>query len=86
MLFQNEVTFIGRHDASAEIGGSSGRDYPWRWTGKVPEWLSLSEAAARAQVSVEELKRAIREGELPAERRGWVVVHRGDLDEWRYRV
>jgi excisionase family DNA binding protein len=87
MEMQGEVTFVGRHEhRGVKYQDRGGGRYPWDNYGEKKAWLSLQEAAARAGAPVEELKRAIREGELRAERRGWVRIHCGDLDEWRFRI
>ena len=82
----SEVTFVGRHEHHGREyqGERSGARYPWDNYGEKPTSLSLSEAAAAAHVPVEELKRALRAGELRAERRGWVRIHRGDLMDWMH--
>jgi excisionase family DNA binding protein len=88
VVFASEATFVGRHvHGGIEYQGER-TTAPLRGVnyGERPTWLSLQDAAAHARVPVEGLKRAIREGELRAERRGWVRIHRGDLDDWLHRV
>lgn len=66
----NEVEIIGRtanSDVPYQDSGQGRKDEPV--SKKII--LSLCEAAGIADRSVEELKRAIRAGELHAERRGW---------------
>lgn len=71
----DELEIIAR--AEGDRGYSPSRD---------PYELDLLEASALSGVSVEGLKRAIRAGELRAERRGWWRIHRWDLNEYLYRL
>lgn len=52
------------------------------WNQPVPEWLSLQQAAAFYGVSVDTLRRKIRQGQLPASRFGQrlIRVRARDLD------
>lgn len=52
------------------------------WNRPVPEWLSLQQAAAFYGVSVDTLRRKIRQGQLPASRFGQrlIRVRARDLD------
>jgi hypothetical protein len=85
---RSEVTFVGRHvhEGRTYQGEKSNARYPWDNYGEQPTWLSLAEAAARARVPVDEIKRAIREDGLRSERRGWVQIHNGDLMDWLHRL
>jgi excisionase family DNA binding protein len=86
-VFVSDVTFVGRHkhDGAACNDRGEGSSYPGDNYGEKKTWLTLQEAATRAGTSVEEVKRLVREGELPAERRGHVRIHLGDLMDWLHR-
>ena len=81
----SEIEIIGRA-APPVTGRRAG--YPANGSALPPSKkneLTLCEAAAIANRSVEELKRAIRAGELLAVRCGWVRILHGDLNEYLYR-
>lgn len=50
------------------------------------EWLTAQEVAALKGVRVQTVTKAIREGRLPAQRRGHgYLVHRPDAEQWTPR-
>jgi excisionase family DNA binding protein len=58
------------------------------WNQPAPEWLSLQQAASIYGVSVDTLRRRIREGKLPASRFGvrLIRVRAEDVDRLYRRV
>jgi excisionase family DNA binding protein len=79
----DRVEFVGRAACAKSDGlGGTYDDTPvYRKTE-----LSLSEAADLSNLPVDTLKRAIRAGELRAERRGWWRIDRGDLNVYLHRL